>query len=471
MGLDVGTSGVKAVIVAGDGTVLARVSRTYPTDADAHGHEQDAELYLSTVHDVVAACDVSGLSGIGVVGQTPSLVVVDDQARPRRRAMTWRDTRADAEAAELERSHGSSVDAFGVDNLWDVSQLPAKLLWLARHDPEALAGARWLLQPKDFVGFALTGVPGSDLWSSKGLCSVATGRAAEAVFEHAGVSSALLPPMRDPWTLLGHTDGATTAALGFDPGTPVAVGWTDALAGMLGIGAITSPISFVLTGTSDIVGVSSAEPRPRTRGLYQVPSTCCPLTIDYGPTQSSGASLTWLSRATGRTVADLVDLAETAHETGLTFLPYLRGERAPLWNPEVRSSITGICDDDGLPELALAVMRGVSLSDRHVLETCWADRLPAEVHLGGANLDRGGWTRARQDVLEQDLLVHQEPQLPALGAAVLAKTAATGSSLEESYECLQGAIDRLPATPDRHQPERFARYREDVAYAASSTGV
>ncbi|CAN5318897.1 hypothetical protein BH10ACT7_BH10ACT7_14500 [soil metagenome] len=340
MGIDVGTSGVKAIVVDEDGTVLARGSATYQADGHSDTHEQDAGDYLDTVRRVVEQCEIAP-DGIGVVGQTPSLVVVDERGDALRPVVTWRDTRAQQEAADLRETLGASIELFGVDNLWDVSQLPAKLLWLSRNDPAALARARWLLQPKDYVGLALTGTAGTDAWSSKGLASVASKTPVSEVFAAAGADARLLPPLREPWAALGETAGD---ALGLAAGATVAVGWTDALGGMLAIGAATHPLSFVLTGTSDIVGTSVRGSQAGIDGLYRVPDDCSPLAIDYGPTQSSGASLVWLSGITGRPVHELVKLAATASDTDAVFLPYLRGERAPLWNPLLRASLTGVAE-------------------------------------------------------------------------------------------------------------------------------
>jgi xylulokinase len=465
MGIDVGTSGVKALIVNDDGQPVARGSAGYRGHGSDGTHEQDASEYLDAVRRAIRECGITP-DGIGIVGQTPSLVLADEEARAVRRVVTWRDTRATDEADEL-RGLGDSIELFGVDNQWDVSQLPAKLLWLARNDAAALSAARWMLQPKDLVGFALTGTAATDPWSSKGLCSIETRRAVEPVFAAAGADPGTLPPLRSPWELLGDTTTAIDA-LELPTGVPVAVGWTDALGGMLAVGAVTHPRSFVLTGTSDIVGTSTTGREASIGGLYQVPQSVSPSTIDYGPTQSSGASLVWLAQVTGRDVSELVDLASRARDTGGTFVPYLRGERAPLWNSAVRARLTGLSDDDGLGELALAIMRGVSFSNRHVLETSWGDSPAAEVHVGGANIDQPGWLRARRDTLPQDLLLHEEPQLPSLGGAMLARAAVTGEDLHAAYDRLHGEILSVPAGTEAASVDaRYGAYRREVDAAVA----
>lgn len=465
MGIDVGTSGVKALIVNDDGRPVARGSAGYRGHGTEGTHEQDASEYLDAVRRAVEECGIAP-DGVGIVGQTPSLVLSDESGRAVRRVVTWRDTRATAEADEL-RALGDSIELFGVDNQWDVSQLPAKLLWLARHDPTALSASRWLLQPKDFIGFALTGSAATDPWSSKGLCSIETRAAVAPLFAAAGADPDGLPPLRSPWELLGDTAGALDA-LGLPAGVPVAVGWTDALGGMLAIGAVTHPCSFVLTGTSDIVGTSTTGRESSIPGLYQVPKSVSPSTINYGPTQSSGASLVWLAQVTGRDVSDLVELAAHARDTAGTFVPYLRGERAPLWNSALRARLTGLSDDDGVGELALAVMRGVSFSNRHVLETSWGGSPAAEVHVGGANIDQRGWLRARRETLAQSLLLHEERQLPSLGGAMLARSAVTGEDLRAGYDRLHGEIVTVPPADEQDAVDtRYLAYRRETEAAVT----
>ncbi len=473
IGLDVGTSGVKAITISDEGAVIRRSAFGYSSSSDHEIHEQDAADYLTAIRHVLAECRTDGLAGIGIVGQTPTLVLVDDSGAPIRPALTWRDGRAVPEAAELRQALAPSRELCGVDNQWEPNQLPAKLLWLARHERPSLNEARWILQPKDFVGMSLTDIAASDPWSSKGLCSVATREAIQPLFDLADASGSLVPTISDPWTRLGTTTPRAAASYGVPAGLPVATGWTDALGGMLGVGAATEPMSFVLTGTSDIAGTSKTTARQPIAGLYQVPDTCSPLTIDYGPTQSSGACLIWLSAIAGLSVSDLVAEARNASPTEALFLPFLRGERAPLWNPNLRASLTSISEEDGVAELALAIMRGVALSDQHVLEkSLEATARRTEIHLGGANVHEPGWLRVRHEVHTQTLLVHTEPQLPALGAAMLARSAAIGCPLSDSYSALHGEI-LTPQREDGGTPAMadslYVRYIREIDWALSKT--
>lgn len=469
LGVDFGTSGVKALLVDDEGVVLERGHAEYPSSDVGAAHEQNAGDYIDAVRRAVAHFDAVP-DGVGIVGHTPSLVLAAEDAAVVRPVLTWRDGRPTEEADRLREANGSSLDVFGVDNLWDVSQLPAKLLWLSRNDPLALAATKWLLTPKDYIGFRLTGVAATDAWSSKGLWSIVEGRPSREVFSAAGVDEKLLAPVRDPWEVLGTTTTSAGVEFGLPSGCPVAVGWSDAMGGMLGIGAAAVPRSFVLAGTSDIVGRSFSDDEATKAGVYRVPASCSPIPIDYGPTQSSGASLLWLSRLTGRSPGELVSAAARAADTDAVFLPYLRGERAPIWDPAVRASFTGIAEADRLEELALATLRGVGLSNRHVLDACGHPEAGEPVHVGGSDVGSAGWSRARAEALGGELVVHLEPQLPALGAAMLARSGATGEPIAESYRRL-GADVRVIGVEEAATGaarRRYSAYLRQVRAAAGA---
>lgn len=471
LGIDVGTSGVKAIVVDDSGSVLGRGESNYQEDLATEMHEQDPMGYLKAAADAVKECGTHPISGVGVVGQTPTLVMVDHDGKPTRKAITWRDMRANGESEILKNSFPASIELFGVDNLWESSQLASKLFWLSRNEPEKVAQSTWLLQPKDFVNMALTGIARSDVWSSKGFASVSTGKSVEKYFDFIGVNKSLVPPLMQPWESIGLTTSSAHELLGLPTSLPVAVGWSDALAGMIAIGAVTSPRSFILTGTSDIVGASHQISSDSKKGLYQVPQSAHSLTIDYGPTQSSGASLLWLSKISGKNVGELVELATQARESDIIFTPYLRGERAPIWNQDLRAAFTNLSDEDGLPEIAYAVMRGVALSDRHVLENSLnSGESIQEIHLAGANVDQSAWIRARNEVIPGAFVLHFEPQLPALGACMLARSAATKDSLHDSYHILQGKVSSIGE--NIHDLNRanflYKKYLRQLSFAQAS---
>ena len=473
LGLDFGTSSAKGLLLDGGGTVVTRHTVPYPSTYGPEGvAEQDPSVYLAAVREIVGACGASApIQGIGLSGQTPTLILVDTEGEPVRPALTWQDHRASAEAEELSHIFGSAELLVGTSLPWTAAYVPAKLLWLSRHEPANVSRTRWLLQPKDFVGLRLTGSPHSDPWSSKGLCRVDTGQPVTDLLSYTGWSAHSAPPIAPAWSLRGKVTDAAAAAFGLKAGTPVAVGWSDAVAAMLAAGVFDRPTGFVLAGTSSIVGLSVDHAPSGVSRLMTIPETCAPLAVCYGPTESSGASIEWLARVLGRDIAEVLELAASAREDIPVFIPYIAGERAPVWRTDLRGSFAGVSIDDGPEAVALAVVMGVCLSEADVLDVAeeQAGKRSTEIHVAGRGAGDPPWRDARLAALGRPMSVLDEPAASAFGAAMLGAAAAAGNDLNAARLLARpsGCFD-----PERDAEtaasQRLERYR---AVARASIGA
>jgi xylulokinase len=478
IGLDFGTSATKAVLVDSAGVVRARGSAPIATHrASGSIAEQDADDYLRSARAAITELGpIDGpLLGIGLSGHTPSVVVVGIDRRPLRPVLTWQDTRAEREAAELAAELGDPVPLVGTSLPWAASACPAKLRWLAEHEPEIVGQAQWVLQPKDYVGLALTGSPVSDPWSSKGLCHVGTRAPAVEVMAAVGWPTRVVPAIVDGQTSRGELTDAGARLLGLpSAGAAVSVGWSDAMSGMLSVGALTNPAAFVLAGTSSIVGMSVQRAPADARPLYVIPDTCAPSAVVYGPTQASGASIEWLARLFDTTPDHVVEAGSAAVGPIPTFVPYLAGERAPVWRTDVRAVFAGLDVAHGFEHLASAVMHGVAFGDRHVLEV--AATLAAAAGLSAGPVRLGGhtgadprWHAARLRTLGTSILAFDDVDPASRGAAMLAM-AASGLELAEAVERVAApALLIEPSAEDRAYATReFAAY---LRWAAATLGT
>lgn len=447
----------------------------YKTTYGASGEaEQDPAGYLEAARRAIADCGGPPPSGIGLAGQTPTLVLVGPDAEPVRPALTWQDHRAHAEAKVLAEDLGAAEPWFGTNLPWTAAYPPAKLLWLARNEPDTVLRTRWALQPKDFVGLRLTGSPLSDPWSSKGLCNVQTKAAAEKPLSRTGWSPGVSPPLAQAWEPRGTVNAAGAAAFGVPRGTPVAVGWSDALAAMFAVGAFEEPTGFVLTGTSSIVGVSTAGPIAGDFRLLEIPATCAPLAVSYGPTESAGGSLHWLARLLGCDIETALALAASpaARSDIPMFVPYLAGERAPIWRTDVRGALLGLSAQDGAKEIAHAVVMGVCLSECDVLSLAeqHTSTTAAEVRVAGRGASQPPWLGARLAALGRPLRLLGEPDASALGAAMLAAAAANGGDLAAARP-LSGQRRRHDSHPGAREavPQRLQAYRRAARTTVSQS--
>ena len=437
VGLDVGTSSVKALFISTAGEVLRRVEHKLITKYESGGvAEQSATDHWDAVKSIFAqAADLAGqVIAIGLSGQTPSVVCVDELGEPTFPVLIWQDSRATLEAAKLVERFGNPAPWIGTSLPWAPSGCPAKLFWIAQNHNEVVNQTRWVLQPKDYIGFKLTGSAISDPWSSKGLCNVLTSAAIPEVFEFIGWDAAVLPVIKSGTSTRGNVSAAAAAQLGLNSTEiPVSVGLSDAMCGMLSIGALTESKAFIITGTSAIVGMSTDQDIQDAQGLYVIPKTCSPSTVVYGPTQSSGAAVDWVAKLFNISINEVMNEADQANlESVPIFLPYISGERAPIWRTDIRGSFSFVDSAAGRPEFLTAVLEGVSLAERSVLEAA-AQKLGTEfgdITLGGHAGNDHRWDPIRLRTLGKNLVRKTDIDSTTRGSAILALVLVTGSVVD-----------------------------------------
>ena len=437
IGLDVGTTSCKAGLFDSHGQLLALASAGYPVDRPRPGFvEQDPERYwaaaVQCLRELLASprADVARLAGLSSCGQAPTMLLLDAGGLPVRPAILWQDTRAVAEAEALARDPGTDTLARWMGVRWPVdASLPlARLLWLKRHEPDTLAHTAVTFQPKDLVHLRLTGRAATDPWSAKGLAHQGTYQPIDAIREMAGLDRSILPPTLPSGAVMGTVSAGGAATTGLPEGLPVAAGWTDALAAMLGAGAFgRAGLAADVSGTSEVVGLCLPE-RPRDTGaLLAAPVLDTGRWVLYGPTQASGGSFGWALAAIGPQPPDAgaaldAAAAVAAGAEGLIFLPYLEGERAPLWDPRARGAFIGLSSGHGQAHLFRAVLEGVACSVRHILNLAEGlAGLPAEeVRVAGGGARLALWNQIKADVVGRPVVPGATSENGVLGAAMLA---------------------------------------------------
>lgn len=487
VGVDLGTTSCKASAFRLDGELLGHgsapctLTRPFPDWVE----QEPADYWLSAVEAIrqaLASLDAAQVVALACCGHTPGVVLLDSAGQPLRPAIVWQDNRSISEAAWLaEQVPAQQWQAWlGMDLPRSASYPPARLLWLQRHEPQLLARARHFLQPKDYVNFCLTGQVASDYWSNKGLAHLVTGEPIEAYRELLGIDPTLASHSLHPHHLLGHLSAEAARQLGLPEGLPVAVGWTDAMSGMLGTGALAKDgLAFDIAGTSEIVGLTTRLPSPAHAGLLVAPVLDTDLRVVYGPTQTSGAAVAWfLERFWPELAASderKLDAAVAQAADGLLFLPYLEGERAPLWNADARGVLFGLSLSHTRSHVLRAIFEGVAFSVRHVLETAeQATRSsPAVMHLSGGGAQSQLWNALKATVLGKAVRATLVRDAGTLGAAMLAALAVQAF---DSLTSASQAMVRMHATVEPEVPgsatlepalvrtadydQSYARYRQ-----------
>lgn len=455
VGLDVGTSSVKALFITSDGVVINRIESKITTQYRAGNiAEQDADEYWRAVLEIFdrAGSIRDEIVSIGLSGQTPSVVCINELGNPTYPVLIWQDARATKEAAELDAHFGNPVPVIGTSLPWSASACAAKLFWLARNEPEAVAKTRWVLQPKDFVGFKLTGTAISDPWSSKGLCNVLTKAAIPEVFDFVGWDAQVTPALLDGTASRGKLTQLARSQLGLiNPDIEVSVGLSDAMCGMLSIGALTEPKAFVITGTSAIVGISTEQQVSDAAGLYVIPQTCAPLNVVYGPTQSSGASVDWVAKLFSISIDQVMDLAQEADLSLVPiYLPYISGERAPIWRTDIRGSFSYVDAAATKSEFCAGVLQGISFAERTVLDAAANVLMTSypNVTLGGHAGNDRRWDGVRLRTLGIELVRKTDIDSTTRGSAMLSLVLLTGSVAESVRALAPTSEFSIPSGPD-----------------------
>jgi len=448
LGIDIGTTSCKAGLYDLRGNIIAQAFKSYPTYQPAPGEiEQNPEDWWAAVKAAIgkirrtSKARMSSIVGIGLSGQTPTQVFVDRKGKILRPAIIWRDTRSVEEARWIRRAIGKRrMEKFlGMDLPIQPNWPPARLLWLKKHEPQILNKTFKILQAKDFIGYKLTGLFFSDRWCSKGMVNLRTGRVSSEFFGILGISKGVVPEIYNPFEVVGRVGRDIQNVVGIPSGIPVVAGWSDALCGMFATGSLSdSGQAFNITGTSEIVGITTLSLPKSTYGLMSIPSAITnTVSVLYGPTQSGGDSLKWagetllgIQERVGAEVSSIPGLDSLLSEAesvvpgskGLIFLPYLAGERAPIWDARAKGLIIGIRRTHRRGHFIRSVLEGVAYSVRHLLEIaekCLGRKVEnIRIAGGGAKIDL--WNQIRADVTGRRIEKLKVLETGTLGAAMLA---------------------------------------------------
>lgn len=464
LGIDIGTTGVRAAIFAEDGALLADASVACPHDAPHPGWaEADPEGWwraiVRAIGEAALQTALADVRAVAVVGQAPTVVLVDDAGAAVRPAILWLDTRADAEAKAL----GTQAYYLG-----------PKLAWLARHEPESLARTRWLLQSHAFIAQRLTGEVAFDR-STAALClplfDLATMDWMQTAFSPGGIQRGQLPPVRRAHEVLGEVTAAAAKATGLRAGVPVVVGGGDFAAATLGAGVLAEGEACLMLGTAGNLLVPRRTPGTDAR-LINAHHVGAESWLSLGGTLSGGAQ-EWLRHALARGTTSEDDTAVRsalptfevldgeaarvpAGSDGLLFLPYLQGERTPIWDVAARGSYVGLGLQHGRGHLWRSLLEGIALG----FVDCQAVLEEGGVVLREVMAANGGGKSAlfRQilcDALGVPLAYTPKGGGTVAGAAILA---GLGAGILGSAEEARGWRGELI----RHEPDlaAHARYRD-----------
>jgi xylulokinase len=477
LGLDVGTSGVKAILVARSGEVVAASTAPLTISTPRPGWtEQDPAAWwdaaLASIQAVLRAHPDATVESVGISGQMHSSVFLDRTGAVIRPALLWSDGRTTAECAEITERVG------GEERLRDLACNPAlegftlpKVLWLRNHEPAAFARLATVMLPKDYIRYRLTGVIGTDPSDASATLMYDTVhlRWSEEILGAVGLSPSLVPPVGGSADVLGHVTTHAASITALVAGTPVVGGGADNACGAAGVGAVTPGDMVASWGTSGTVLAPTLAPLvdPKLRVhtfCHVVPGTWYLM----GVVLSAGGAFEWYREQCAREITDAAEAAKRLDAEaasvgrgagGVTFLPYLQGERTPHRDAAARGAFLGLSLAHTRAHLTRAVLEGVCFALRDSLTILRELGLSAhELLLTGGGARSPFLRRLQAEVFGLPVSTVNREEGPAYGAALLA---AVGVG---AFGSLAAAARATLTRGAPEHPERQAHLDYDAPY-------
>jgi xylulokinase len=488
LGLDIGTTGTKALLVTEKGKLIARGTSEYPllTPKPSWAEQDPGWWWRATKKSIAHVLRVSNVRsreivGIGLSGQMHGSVFLDGGSKVIRPAILWCDQRTQAECDEI-------TAAFGFKGLLRLTCNPArtgftapKILWLRKHEPRHWQRVRKILLPKDYIRFLLTGEFATEVSDASGtlLFDVKNRTWSQALLEKLRIPRDYLPESNESFEISGRVTRRAAEETGLAAGTPIVGGGGDQAAGGVGNGIVEKGIISSVIGTSGVVFAFSDRPEYDRDGRLHTFCHAVPGKWHMmGVTLAAGGSFRWLRDnlcqeeviAARRTRVDPYELmtlkaeAVPAGSEGVIFLPYMIGERTPYPDPNARGVFLGLTLRHTKAHIVRSVMEGVAFSLRDSLEIMKSLHLPIkEIRASGGGGKSKLWRQIQADVFNTEVVTINIDEGPAFGAALLAAVGAGEfRSVEEACRATIRVTSRVAP-----QQKGVRRYEEHYALYSS----
>ncbi|MDI7275831.1 MAG: xylulokinase [Anaerolineae bacterium] len=471
LGIDVGTSGAKALLIDAEGSVIASATEEYPlyTPRPLWAEQDPQDWWRATVGAIRAVLAGPGLraeeiAGLGLTGQMHGMVALDENGQVLRPCIMWNDQRTGPQCAEIMATVGRERFLALTGNLALPGFTAPKILWVRQHEPEVYRRIAQVLLPKDYIRFRLTGDYATEVSDASGtvLFDVAHRGWSQEVLQALDIRPHWLPGSHESPEVTGTLSEAAARETGLPAGLPVVGGGGDQAAQAVGSGIVREGVISVTVGTSGVVFAATDEmkldPQARLHSFcHAVPGRWHVM----GVMLSAGGSLRWLRDTIAgpeREVGHLsgvdpyeIMIAEAAQvppgSEGLLFLPYLTGERTPYPDPNARGAFVGLTLRHNKAALVRAVLEGVAYGLRDSLELLRALQIPIrQVRASGGGARSTLWRQIMADIFGTELVTINITEGAAYGAALLA---GVGAGV---YSDVLEATERTIRVVDRTEP-------------------
>ena len=470
LGVDLGTSSVKVLLVDETGAVRKTASRTYPLEFPQPGWSQQNpadwwNAVVQCVPELLEGEDKSQVAGLSVGGQMHGLVVLDENDQVIRPAILWNDGRTGRETEELNADFGKEKLLSLVGNIAFAGFTAPKLLWMRRNEPELFQKIKKIMLPKDYLVYRLTGVHSCDYSDASGmlLLDVANRRWSPELLSYCSVTEEQMPKLFESYESVGTVLPEIAAQLGLPEGVVVAAGAGDNAAAAVGTGTVGNGCCNVSLGTSGTVFISSDDFRLPPEGNLHAFAHADGAYHLMGCILSAASAYGWWTKEILKATSDNDEQNPITDEdlgrNPVFFLPYLMGERSPHNDPAARGAFLGMSMDTTRCQMTQAILEGVAFAIRDSVEI--ARSLGIEITESG--LCGGGaksplWRKIMANVLNMEMQVPVQEEGAGYGGAILAMVAAG------AYGSVREACDKLRTERRIYKPDPAIAARYEQRY-------
>lgn len=473
IGIDLGTSAVKLLLMDGDGEIKNVVSKEYPLDLPHPGwsEQQPEDWYQQTIaglKELTVGADRSEIGGISFGGQMHGLVVLDQEDRVIRPAILWNDGRTGEETEYLNQMIGKDKLSEYTANIAFAGFTAPKLLWMRKHEPENFAQIAKIMLPKDYLAYRLSGRFCTDVSDASGmlLLDVRNRCWSKEMLEICSLKEEMLPELHESYEVTGVLKPEIAAELGLEKGVKIIAGAGDNAAAAVGTATVGNGKCNLSLGTSGTIFITSRDfgvdpgnalhSFAHADGRYHL----------MGCMLSAASCNKWWNEEILKTKDFSAEQAGITRlgENHVFFLPYLMGERSPHNDPDARAMFFGMSMDTTREDMTQAVLEGVAFALRDSLEVAKGLGISIErTKICGGGAKSSLWKRIIANILNLKVDVIEQEEGPALGAAILAAVGCGEyPSVEEAAQAIVRVVDTIKPEPELVQKyeEKYQQFRK-----------
>ena len=464
IGVDLGTSSVKLLLMRADGKIENIVSKDYPIEYPHPGWSQQKpeDWWTRTVEglkELTAGIDRKEVGGISFGGQMHGLVILDREDRVIRPAILWNDSRTTEETEYLNDVIGREKLTEYTGNIAFTGFTAPKILWVKKNEPENFARIDKIMLPKDYLAYMLSGVHSTDYSDASGmlLLDVKNKKWSQEMLEICGITEAQMPKLFESYEVTGKIRPEVADEIGFSRDCKIIAGAGDNAAAAVGTGTVGDNRCNISLGTSGTIFISRKEFGVDSfNSLHSFAHADGHFHLMGCMLSAASCNQWWMSNVLGSKdfIGEQAAITKLG-ENHVFFLPYLMGERSPLNDPFARGTFTGLTMDTTKSDMLQAVFEGVSFAIRDCYEV--AKKLGVEVRssrICGGGAKSPLWKTIMANILNMDLEIIESEQGPSLGGAMLAAVGCGEyAGVEEAAEKIVHVVDTIH--PD---PELAAKY-------------